>query len=116
MKFGLLAYSTCVTLELTLGMNSYFHLGRSEFIYLDNCVLLYKIGAVHDVGNLGIIKIREPREKKKNRRYQRKIRLAGCDRTRHIAFLTFVVCRRSVRMMKGEEDVCIVAGIQDIPN
>ena len=65
MKFGLLAYSTCVTLELTLGMNSYFHLGRSEFIYLDNCVLLYKIGAVHDVGNLGIIKIREPREKKK---------------------------------------------------
>jgi hypothetical protein len=106
-----------VTIELpvTLGMKSYFHLGKSEFIDLDNCVLLYKMGVVHDVGNLGIIKIREPRGEKKNRRYQRKIRLAGCDRTRHIAFLTFVI-RRTVRMMKGEEDVRIVVGIQDIPN
>ena len=53
-----------------------------------------------------------PREKKTGV----KKRLAGCDWTRHIAFLTFVICRRNVRMMKGEEDVHIFAGIQNIPN
>ena len=42
--------------------------------------------------------------------------LAGWDRTRHIAFLTFVICRRNVGTMKGEEDVCIFAGVQDIAN
>lgn len=43
-------------------------------------------------------------------------KLAGCDRTRHIAFLTFVICRGNFRMMKGEEDVRIFAGVQDIAN
>ena len=55
-------------------------------------------------------------KRKKTGVTREKKRLAGCNSMRHIAFLTFVICRRNVRLMKGEEDVGIFAGVQDIAN
>ena len=66
-------------------------------------------------GQFGHNKDKEAK-REKNRGNQRKKGLAGCDRTRHIAFLTFVICRRNVRMMKGEENVRIFVGVQNIAN
>jgi hypothetical protein len=66
-------------------------------------------------GQFGHYKDKEAKREKTGVTKEKR-RLAGCDRTRLVAFLTFVICRRNDGTMKGEEDVGIFAGVQDIAN